>query len=138
MKGNLLLVKKIYKYLTSRSKKVYIDELDDIVNEYNNVYHRIIKMKSANAKSSTYSDFNLEKNYKDPKAEVGDHIRISKYKIIFAKGCTPNWSEEVFVIKKVKNAVPWIYVISDLNCEEIFRIFYEKELQKMNQKTLEK
>ena len=73
-------------------------------------------------------------NDKDPKFKVGDHVRISKYKNIFAKGYTPNWSEEVFVIKKVKNTVPWTYVINDLNDEEIIGTFYEKELQKANQK----
>ena len=62
-----------------------------------------------------YIDFGGEKNKKDPKFEIGDHERISKYENIFAKGCIPNWSEEVFVIKKVRNAVPWTYVIEDLN-----------------------
>ena len=67
---------------------------------------------------------------KNPKFKVGDHIRICKYKNIFAKGYTPNWSEEVFVINKIKNTVPWTYVICDLNGEEITGSFYEKELQK--------
>ena len=71
--------------------------------------------------------------YKDPKFKVGDHVRLSKYKNIFPKGYTPNWSEEVFLIKKVKNTVPWTYVINDLNGEEIIGTFYEKELQKTNQ-----
>ena len=62
------------------------------------------------------------------------NLRISKYKNIFAKVYTPNWSEEVFVIIKIKNAVPWTYVINYLNGEEITEIFYEKELQKTNQK----
>ena len=70
---------------------------------------------------------------KDPKFKVGDHVRISKYKNIFAKGYTPNWSEEVFVINKIKNTVPWTYAISDLNGEEITGSFYEKELQKTSQ-----
>ena len=60
-------------------------------------------------------------------------MRISKYKNIFAKGYTPNWSEEIFVIKKIKNTVPWTYVINDVDGEEIIRTFYEKELQKINQ-----
>ena len=75
-----------------------------------------------------------EVNNKDPKFKVGDHVRISKYKNIFAKGYTPNWSEEVFIISKIKNKVPWTYVINDLNGEEITGTFYEKELQKTNQK----
>ena len=70
---------------------------------------------------------------KNPKFKVGNHVRISKYKNIFAKGYTPNWFEEVFVIKKVKNTVPWTYVINDLNGEEIIWTFYEKEPQKTNQ-----
>ena len=60
-------------------------------------------------------------------------MRISKYKNIFAKGYTPNWSEEIFVIKKIKNAVPWTNVINDFNGEEITGTFYEKELQKIDQ-----
>ena len=91
-------------------------------------------MKPVDVKDSTYIDFEKEVNDKDPKSKVGEHVRISKYKNIFAKGYTRNWSEEVFVISKIKNAVPWRYVINDLNGEEIIRTFYEKELQKTNQK----
>ena len=109
------LKSKIYKYMTSVSKNVYIDKLDDIVNEYNNTYHRTIKMKPVDVKDNTYIDFKKEVNDKDPKFKVGDHVRISKYKSIFAKGYTPNWSEDVFVIKKVNNTVLWTYVINDLN-----------------------
>ena len=82
--------------MTSVSKNVYIGKLDDIVGEYNNTYHRTIKMKPVDVKDSTYIDFNKEVNYKDPKFKVADHVRISKYKNIFAKESTPNWSEEVF------------------------------------------
>ena len=74
-----------------------------------------------------------EVNDKNPKFK-GDHVRISKYKYIFAKGYTPNWSEEVFVISKIKHTVPWTYVINNINGEEIIRTFYEKELHKTNQK----
>ena len=119
---------KIYKYLTSVSKNVYIDKLDDIVDNHNNTYHRTIKMKPVDVKDNTYIDFKKEVNHK-----VGDHLRISKYKNIFAKGYTPNWSEEVLVASKLKNAVPWTYVINDLSGEEI-GTFYEKELQKTNKK----
>ena len=94
---------KIYKYMTSISKNVYIDKLDDIVNEYNNTYHRTIKMKPVDVKDDTYIDSNKDVNDKDPKFKVGDHVGISKYKNIFAKGYIPNWSEEDFAIKKVKN-----------------------------------
>ena len=124
---------KIYKYTTSISKNVYNDKLDDIADEYNNTYHTTIKMKPTDVKDNTYINADKEINNKDPKFKVGDHVRISKYKNIFAKGYMPDWSEEVFVIKKVKNTVPWTYVINDLNGEEITGTFYEKELQKTNQ-----
>ena len=127
------LKSKIYKYMTSISKNVYIDKLDDIVNEYNNTYHTTIKMKPIDVKDNTYINTSKKIIYKDPKFKVGDRVRISKYKSIFAKGYIPNWSEEVSVIKKVKNTVPWSYVINDLNGEEIIGTFYEKELQKTNQ-----
>ena len=127
------LKSKIYKYMTSISKNVYIDKLDDIVDEYNHTYHTAIKMKPADVKDNTYINADKEINNKDPKFKVGDRVRISKYKNIFAKGYMPNWSEEVFVIKKVKNTVPWTYVINDLNGEEITGTFYEKELLKTNQ-----
>ena len=128
-----MLKRKIYKYMTSISKNVYINKLDDIVNEYNNTYHTTIKMKPIDVKDNTYINTDKETNDKDPKFKVGDHVRRSKYKDIFAEGYAPNWSEEVFVIKKVKNTVPWTYVINDLNGEEIIGTFYEKELQKMSQ-----
>ena len=127
------LKSKIYKYMTSISKNVYIDKLDDIVNEYSNTYHTTIKMKPIDVKDNTYINTDKKINNKDPKFKVGDHVRISKYKNIFAKSYTPNWSEEVFVLKKVKNTVPWTYVINDLNGEEIIGTFYEKELQKTSQ-----
>ena len=119
--------------MTSISKNVYINKLVDIVNEYNNKYHRTIQMKPVDAKDNTYIDSVKAVNNKDPKFKVGDHVRISKYKNIFAKGYTPNWSEEVFVIKKVKNTVPWTYIINDFNGEEIIGTLYGKELQKTNQ-----
>ena len=106
---------KIYKYMTSVSKNVYIDKLDDIVDEYNNTYHTTIKMKPIDVKDNTYINTSKEINNKDPKFKVGDHVRISKYKNISAKGYMPNWSEEVFVIKKVKNTASWTYIINDLN-----------------------
>ena len=127
------LKSKIYTYMTSISKNVYIDKLDDIVDEYNNTYHITIKTKPIDVKDNTYKNADKELNNKDPKFKVGDRVRISKYKNIFAKEYMPNWSEEIFVIKKVKNTVPWTYVINDLNGEEIIGTFYEKELQKTNQ-----
>ena len=79
---------KIYKYMTLVSQNVYIDKLDDIVGEYNNTYHRTIKMKPVDVKDNTYIDFKKEINDRDPKFKVGNHVRISKYKNIFAKGHT--------------------------------------------------
>ena len=92
-------------------------------------------MKPVNVKDNIYIyiDFKKEVNDKDHKFKVGDHVRISKYKNIFAKGYAPNWSEEAFVIRKVQNTVPWTYVINDLNGEEIIGTLYEQELQKTNQ-----
>ena len=130
------LKNKIYKYMTAISKNVYIDKLDDIVNEYNNTY-RTIKMKPVDVKDNTYIDFKKEVNNKDPKFKIGDHVRISKYKNIFAKGYTPNWSEELFIIKKVKNTLPWTYVINILNGEEIIGTFYEKNCRRLIKKNLE-
>ena len=95
--------------MNSVSKNVYIDKLDEIAGEYNNTYHRTIKMKTVDVKDNTYIDFKKEVNGKDPKFKVGDHVGISKYKNIFGKGYTPNWSDEVFVVSKVKNTVPWTY-----------------------------
>ena len=105
------LKNKIYKYMTSVSKNVYIDKLDDIVDEYNNTYHRTIEMKPIDLKDNRYISFEKEVNDKDPKFKVGDHARISKY----------------------KNTVQWTNVINDLNGEKITGTFYEKELQNTNQ-----
>ena len=91
----------------SKSKNVYIDKLADMINEYNNTSHSTIKMKSVNVNSSTYTEFDRQNNKKDPKFEVDDHVRISKYKNIFEKGYIPNWSEECFVIKKAKTTFPY-------------------------------
>ena len=96
------------------------------MNKCNNTYYSTIKMKPTDVNSGTYIDFNKENNKKNPKSEVGDHVRISKYKNNFAKGYVPNCSEEILVIKRVKNTVPWTYVIRDLNGEEIAGTFYKK------------
>ena len=93
---------KIYKYLTSISKNMHIDKLDDIINEYNNKYHRTIKIKPVDVEDNTYIDSMALHPIKDPKFKVGDHLRISKYRNMFTKGYKLNWSEEVFIIKKLK------------------------------------
>ena len=91
-------------------------------------------MEPIDVKNDSFAEYNEEFNEKDSKFKVNDHVRISKYKNIFAKGYVPNWSEEIFVVKKIKSTVPWTYVISDSNGEEIIGSFYEKKLQKTNQK----
>ena len=127
------LKSKIFKHMTAISMNVYFDVLDDIVNKYNNTVHRTIKTKLIDVTSNSYAEYNEDFNKKDPKLKVGNHVRISKYKKFFAKGYTSNWSEEVFVVGKIKNTVPWTYVISDLNGEKITRIM-KKNCKKLVKK----
>ena len=94
---------------------MYIDKLDDTLNRYNNTYHSAIKMKPVDVNPDMHVEYNKENNKEGSKFKVGDHARISEYKNIFAKDFVPNWSEEIFVIKKIKNTLPWRYAISDLN-----------------------
>ena len=119
--------------MTAISKNICFDVLDDIVDEYKNAVYRTIKMKPIGITNDSYVEYNENLNKKDLKFKIGAHVRTSKYKNIFGKGFTANWSEEVFVISKVKNTVPWTYVINGFNSEEITGSFYEKEFQKSNQ-----
>ena len=112
--------------MTAISKNVYFDVLNDIVDKHNNAYHKTIKMKSVDVKNGSFAEYNEEFIEKDPKFKVNDHVRISKYKNIFPKGYTPNWSEEAFVVKKAKNTVLWTYVLNDLNGEGTVGSLYEK------------
>ena len=96
------LKNKIFKHMTTISKNVYFDVLDDIVDKYNNTIHKTIKMKPIDVTGDSYAEYNENRNKKDPKFKLGDHVRISKYKNIFAKGYTPNWSEEVFDVGEIK------------------------------------
>ena len=130
------LKNKLYKHMTTVSKNVHYDVLDDIAKKYNNTWHSTIKMKPIDVKDNTYTNIDKKINNKDPKFKVGDLVRISKYENVFAKRYVLNWSEEVFVVNKIKNTVPWTYEINDLNGEEIVGSFYEKELQKTNQEEL--
>ena len=114
------LKNKICKYKTLTSKNVYIDKLDETVNKYNNTYHSTIKVKPVDVKDNAYIDFGKKSNNKDPKFQVGDHVKISKPKNILVT--------EILQIGLKK--LLWTYVINDLNGEEIFGTFYEKELQK--------
>ena len=109
------LKNKIFNHMTTVSKNVYFDVLDDIVNKYNNTVHRTIKMKPIDITPDSYAEYNEDFNKKYPNFKVDDHVRISKYNNIFAEGYPPNSSEEVFVVSKIKNTVPWTYVVSDLN-----------------------
>ena len=120
--------------MTNISKNVYFNVLDNIVDKYNNTYHKTIKMKPIDVEDDSFAEYNEQSNEKDPKFKVGDHVRISKFKNIFAKRYTTNWIDEIFIVKKLKNAVSWTYIISDLNGEETAGSFYEKELQRTNQK----
>ena len=89
-----------YKHMTAISNNVYFDVLNYIVDEYNNTYNKTIKMKPIDVKSDSFAEYNEESDGKDPNFKVGDHVRVSKYKNIFAKAYAPNWSEEIFVVKK--------------------------------------
>ena len=120
--------------MTSVSKNLYIDKLDDIVNKYNNRYNSTIKMKPVDVKSNAYFNSRKEINDKDPKFKTDGTDRISKYKSSLTKGYTSNWSEEVLIIKKVKNTVPWTYVVKDLNEKKVVGTFYEKEFKKKKKK----
>ena len=123
------LKNKIYKHMTVVSKNVYIDKLNDIVNEYNHTYHTTIKMKPADVVLTLVKRLMI----KILDFKVGDQVRISKYKSVLAKGYTPSWSENVFV---VKNTVPWTCVTNDLISEEIIEPFYEKNYKKQTNKHL--
>ena len=117
---------KIYKHMTAVRRNVYFDVLDDIVDKYNNTYHKTTKMKPIDLKSDSYSESTDDSNEIDTKFQLGDHVRISKYENVFAKGYTLDRSEEFFVINKVKNTVRWTYVLMGLNGEEILESFKKK------------
>ena len=123
------LKNKLYKHMTSIGENVYYDVLNDVVIEYNNTKHSTIKMKPLDVKNNkrVYID---EHNEKSARFNVGDRVRISKSKNIFAKGYTPNWSREIFIVDKINDTVPYTYNLKDLNGEEIIRNFYDRELQK--------
>ena len=123
------LKNKLHKHMTVIIKNVYYDVLDDVVNEYNNTKDNTIKMKPKNVKNNNavYID---EYNKKNARFNVSDRVRISKFKNIFAKGYTPNWSKEIFVINKINDTIPWTYSLKDLSGEEILGSSYDRELQK--------
>ena len=131
------LKNKIYKCMTAISKIVYIDKLDDIVNEYNNTYQRTIKMKPVDVTDNTYVDFDKKVNNKDPKFKVGDYVRISKYKNIFAKEYMPNWSKEVFVVSKIKNKFHGRILLMTLMVKKLLKVIMKKNCKRLVKENLE-
>ena len=123
------LKNKLYKHMAATGKNVYYDVLDDVVNKYNNTKRSTIKMKPIDVKSNkrVYID---EHNEKYSKFKVSDRVTISRYKNIFAKGYSSNWSSEIFIVNKINDTVPYTYNLKNLNDEEIIGSFYDKELQK--------
>ena len=124
------LKNKLYKHMTAIGKNVYYDVLDDVANKYNNTKHSTIKMKPKDVGNNNKRVYNDEHNEKDSRFKIGDKVRISKFKNIFTKGYTPNWSREIFIINKINDTVPYTYNLKDLNGEEIIGSFYDRELQK--------
>ena len=124
------LKNKLYKHMMATGKNVYYDVLDDAVNEYNNTKHSTIKIKPKDVKDDNNRVYIDEHNEKSARYNVGDRVKISKFQNIFAKGYTPNWSTEIFIVDKINDTVPYTYNIKDLNNEEIIGNFYDKELQK--------
>ena len=120
---------KLHKHRTATAKNIYYNVLDDVVNKYNNTKHSTIKMKPIDVKNNrrVYID---EHNEKDSKSKVGDRVRISRYKNIFAKGYASNWSSEIFIVDKINDTVPYTYNLKYLNDEEIIGSFYNRESQK--------
>ena len=124
------LTNKLYKHMTATGKNVYYDVLDDIVNEYNNTKHNTIKIKPKDVGNNNKRVYIDEHKEKRSRFKVGDRFRISKFKNVNAKGYTPNWSREMFIVNKINDTVPYTYNIKDLNDQEIIGSFYDRELQK--------
>ena len=123
------LKNKLYKHVTATGKNIYYDVLDDVVDKYNNTKHITIKMKPIDVGDSNKRVYIDEPNEKDSRFKVGDRVRISKFKNIFTKRYTLNWSKEIFIVDKI-DTVPYTYNLKDLNDEEIIGKFYDRELQK--------
>ena len=125
------LKKKLYKHMTATGKNLYYDVLDDVVNKYNNTKHSTIKMKPIDVRDNNNKRVYIdEHNEKRSRFKVGDRVRISRYKNIFAKGYAPNWRSEIFIVDKINDTVPYTYNLKDLNDEEFIGSFYDKKLQK--------
>ena len=124
------LKNKLYKNMAGTCKNVYYNILDDAVNEYNNTKHSTIKIKPKDVKYNNKRVYIDEHNEKDSRFKVGDTVRISTFKNIFAKGYIPNWSKEIFIVDKINDTVSYTYNLKDLNDEEIIGSFHDRELQK--------
>ena len=124
------LKNKLYKHMTAIGKNVYWNVLDDAVDKYNDTVNRSIGTKPKDVKNNKKVVYVEESNEKSARFSVGDCVRILKFKNVFAKGYTPNWSKKIFVVNKIKNTVPWTYELKDLNGENIIGSFYDRELQK--------
>ena len=125
------LKNKLYKHMTATGKNVYYDVLDDVVNKYNNTKHSTIKMKPIDVGDNNKRVYIDEHKFKISKININNlKYLISKFKNIFAKGYTPNWSKEIFIVDKINDTVPYTYNLKDLNDEEIISSFYHRELQK--------
>ena len=116
--------------MTATGKNVYYDVLDDVINEYDNTKHNTIKMKPKDVGYNNKRLYIDEHNKKDSRFKIDDRVRISKFKNMFAKECTPNWSNEIFIVNKINDTGPYTYNIKDLNVEKIIGSFYDRELQK--------
>ena len=122
--------------MTAVSRNVYFDLLDNIVDKYSNTVHRTLKTKPIEVRSDSYAEYNEDSNITKPKFKVGDHVRILKYKNSFAKGYTKNWSE-VFVVSKIKDTVPWTYVLVTWMVNQLLEVFMKKNCKKLVKKDLE-
>ena len=123
--------------MTGISKNVYFDVLDDIVNKYNKTVHKTIKTKPIDVTSDSYAEYNEDFNKKYPKFKFGEHVRISKYKNIFAKEYAPNWSEEVFVVSKIKNIFSWFLLLVTWMVKKLPEVFMKKNCKQLVKKNLE-
>ena len=132
----ITLKTKIYKYMTSILKNVYIDKLHDIVDEYNNTYHKTIKMKPVDVKSSNYFECNVNSNDKDSKFQVGHNVRISKYKKFLLKDIPQNGLKIFLWLKKLKTLFHWHISLVVLMVKKLLEHFMKKNFKKQIKKNL--
>ena len=131
------LKNKTFKHMTAISKNVYFDVWDDIVNKYNNTVHRTIKTKPIDVTGDYYAEYNENFNKKDSKFKVGDNVRISKHKNIFAKGYTPNCSEKFLLLVKLKIQFLGLMILVNWMVKKLLGVFMKKSCKKLVKKNLE-